>query len=408
MKCGLLGRKLGHSYSPQIHKYLGHYTYRLFEIEPEEIGDFIISGDYSGINVTIPYKKDVLPYCTKLSETAQKLGAVNTVVRKKDGSIIGHNTDYFGFYSMLCRSKLNVTSKKVLVLGTGGASATAQAVLTEQNANVVVISRNGANNYDNLYLHADASVIVNCTPVGMYPNTGMSPVNLSQFPLLEGVLHIIYNPARTKLLLDAEERGLVSMNGLWMLVAQAKESAEWFLGKNLDNSLIEKVYLKLKQQMQNIVLIGMPGCGKSTVGQILAGKLDKEFADADKEITDRAGCSIPQIFEKGGEPAFRTIETDVLSDLGKESGLVIATGGGCVTRDVNYPLLHQNGIIIWIQRSLSSLAKEGRPLSAATSAEEMYAVRQPMYARFADFTVLNNGAPEETATEITRILGDAE
>ena len=198
------------------------------------------------------------------------------------------------------------------------------------------------------------------------------------------------------------------MNGLWMLVAQAKESAEWFLGKNLDNSLIEKVYLKLKQQMQNIVLIGMPGCGKSTVGQILAGKLDKEFADADKEITDREGCSIPQIFEKGGEPAFRTIETDVLSDLGKESGLVIATGGGCVTRDVNYPLLHQNGIIIWIQRSLSSLAKEGRPLSAATSAEEMYAVRQPMYARFADFTVLNNGAPEETATEITRILGDAE
>ena len=233
MRCGLLGKKLGHSYSPQIHKYLGNYSYDLFEKSPEELERFLSEGDFTGINVTIPYKKDVLPYCHELSDRAKKLGAVNTLVRRKDGTLIGHNTDYFGFQSMVKRSGLDVYSKKVLVLGSGGASATVVAVLREMKADVIVISRSGENNYANIANHRDASIIVNTTPVGMYPYVGISPVDLGVFPNLEGVLDIIYNPAKTQLLLDAEARGLIVENGLWMLVAQAKESAEWFCMKNI-------------------------------------------------------------------------------------------------------------------------------------------------------------------------------
>ena len=231
MHCGLLGKKLGHSYSPQIHSYLGDYPYTLYEKTPEELETFLRTGDFTGLNVTMPYKKDVIPYLDKLTDRAASLGAVNTIVRQKDGTLIGHNTDYFGFHSMLKRSGLEVTGKKVLVLGSGGASATAQYVLKQEGAEVVVISRNGENNYHNLERHSDASVIVNATPVGMYPDVGVSPVSLELFPYLEGVLDIVYNPARTQILLDAEKRGLIAENGLWMLVAQAKESAEWFTGQ---------------------------------------------------------------------------------------------------------------------------------------------------------------------------------
>ena len=230
MKCGLLGRKLGHSYSPQIHAHLGDYPYTLFEKEPEEIEDFLKTGDFTGINVTVPYKKTVIPYLDQLTEMAQKMGAVNTIVRRS-GKLIGHNTDPFGFLTMLEDSGLQVSGKKVLVLGSGGASNTAVAVLKDLGAQVVIISRSGENNYENLDLHRSAAVIVNCTPVGMYPNAGISPIDLDLFPHLEGVLDMIYNPARTKLLLDGEKRGLVAVNGLLMLVAQAKESAEWFLGQ---------------------------------------------------------------------------------------------------------------------------------------------------------------------------------
>ena len=405
MNCGLLGRKLGHSYSPQIHQHFGDYSYRLFEKEPEDIADFILNGDFNGINVTIPYKKDVLPFCSELSDTAKKLGAVNTIVRKKDGRIVGHNTDYFGFMSMVKKSGLHVAGKKVLILGSGGASATAQAVLKELHANFVVISRMGENNYQNLDLHSDASLIINCTPVGMYPNPGVSPIDISLFPMLEGVLDMIYNPARTKLLMDAEQRNLISMNGLWMLVAQAKDSAEWFMEKKLDDSIIEAVYQFLISQMHNIILVGMPGCGKSTVGKLLSKKLNKQFVDADEEICTFSNRTIPEIFQNDGEATFRSIETEVLCKLGMKSGIVLATGGGCVTKDRNYPLLHQNGTIVWIQRDLSKLDKKGRPLSSVTTAEEMFAHRRPMYERFADLTVENNGEPKETVSRIIQLLG---
>lgn len=404
MQCGLLGGKLGHSYSPQIHGRLGSYGYSLFEKSAEELADFLQNGNFVGLNVTIPYKKAVIPFCAGLSDRARKLGAVNTIVRRPDGSLIGHNTDYFGFQSMLKRSGLSVKGKKVLVLGSGGASATAVAVLQEAQAIVVVISRRGENNYENLHLHKDAAVIVNTTPVGMYPNVGQSPVDLDAFPQLEGVLDVVYNPARTQLLLDAEKRGIVAKNGLWMLVAQAKESAEWFTGAKISNDVIADIHAQLRRQMENIILVGMPGCGKSTIGQQLAQQMGKTFVDADEEIIKLAGISIPEIFDREGEAGFRAWETKVLENLGKQSGLVIATGGGCVTQERNYPLLHQNGTIIWLKRDVDSLPTDGRPLSQKGKLQQMYAVRQPMYRRFADTTIKNSGSIEDAVNQILEVL----
>ncbi len=403
MKCGLLGGKLSHSYSPQIHSHLGSYCYSLFEKNPEELEDFLKNGDFTGLNVTIPYKKAVIPYCAELSPRAKKLGAVNTVVRRPDGALIGHNTDYFGFERMLLSSGLNVAGKKVLVLGSGGASGTAVAVLKAHSAIAVTISRSGENNYGKLHLHSDAAVIVNATPVGMYPNVDASPIDLALFPRLEGVLDLIYNPARTSLLLDAESRGLVAVNGLEMLVAQAKESAEWFTGTQIPDNVIPVILRKLKNQMENIILIGMPGCGKTTVGKLIAQKTGKNFIDADAYLVETAKKTIPEIFAESGEAGFRKLETEILAELGKESGLVIATGGGCVTRECNYPLLHQNGTVFWLQRDIAQLPTDGRPLSQATELSKMYSIRQPLYERFADYTVDNNADPENAADTIIHI-----
>lgn len=400
MKCGLLGQKLGHSYSPQIHRKLADYEYSLYERQPDELESFLKHGDFTGLNVTLPYKKSVIPFLDELSPTAARLGAVNTIVRRADRTLIGHNTDYFGFKSMVQRSGLSPKGKKVLVLGSGGASNTAVAVLEELAAQTIVISRSGDNNYHNLPLHADAAIIVNATPVGMYPNVGVTPVNLNLFPRLEGVLDIVYNPARTQLLLDAEKRGLVAMNGLWMLVAQAKESAEWFTGQSISDEQIVAIHRELKTQMENIILIGMPGSGKSTVGQLLAQRLNRRFVDADQEIVEKAGMSIPDIFAEQGESGFRALETKVLSELGKQSGLVIATGGGCVTRQENYNLLHQNGRIFCLNRELSALPTDGRPLSQAVKLEEMYRTRKSLYDYFADYQIPNN----DLDTAVTQIL----
>ena len=404
MKCGLLGRKLGHSYSPQIHNLLGDYSYVLFEKEPEELENFLKNGDFSGLNVTIPYKKEVIPYLSELSPTAKKMGCVNTVLRRSDGTLYGHNTDYFGFTSLVRHAGLSVAGKKVLVLGSGGASNTAVAALKDLGASPVVISRSGENNYQNLYRHADAAAIVNTTPVGMYPNTGVSPIDLGRFPHLEGVLDVIYNPARTQLLLDAEKLGIPRENGLWMLVAQAKEAAEVFTGGKISDAVIEKIYRQLSHQMKSIVLIGMPGCGKTTIGTLLAEKLGRTLADADEKIIALAGKSIPEIFSQEGESVFRNWETQALTELGKQSGLVIATGGGCVTQKRNYPLLHQNGYLVWLERDWSKLPTDGRPLSQTNDLGKMYAARKPLYEAFADIRVENAGTPEETVQKILDAL----
>ena len=402
MKCGLLGRKLSHSYSPQIHAQLADYPYVLFEKEPDDLDAFLKSGEFTGINVTVPYKQAVIPHLDELTPLAEKLGAVNTIVRK-NGKLIGHNTDYFGFRYMLSQLSVDLRDKKALVLGSGGASKTVCAVLQDLGCQAVIISRTGEDNYENVSGHADAALIVNTTPVGMYPDVGVSPLSLSGFPKLEGVLDVIYNPARTALLLEAEKLGIPAVNGLSMLVAQAKEAAEWFSGKTIPDECIPTIQAKLEQDMGNIVLIGMPGCGKSTVGQILSAKTGRPLVDSDAAIVARAGKFIPEIFAQDGEEVFRELETSVLEDLGKRSGLIIATGGGCVTKARNYPLLHQNGRIFWIQRDLNALATDGRPLSQTNSLEEMYQTRAPLYAAFADFCV-ENTTPDAAAAEILRIL----
>ena len=405
MKCGLLGRILGHSYSPRIHSMLGDYSYELFEKEPEQLEDFLKNGDFSGINVTVPYKKEVIPCLDELSPIARKLGAVNTIVRR-NGRLIGHNTDYFGFSSMVRESGFHPAGKKVLVLGSGGASNTAVAVLEEMGADVVVISRSGVNNYGNLHLHEDASAIVNTTPLGMYPHVGVSPVDLDKFSQLEAVLDVIYNPARTQLLLDAEKRGILAENGLLMLVAQAKEAAQWFTNEAIDNTVISSIHRILKQQMENIILIGMPGCGKSTIGKLLAEQTGRKFVDADAALEQNAGCSIPEIFAADGEAAFRDLETQTLAEFGKQSGMVIATGGGCVTRNCNYPLLHQNGTIFWIRRDLNRLPTDGRPLSQTNRLEDMYQIRKPLYESFADHTIENDGGIQDAVQAILQIMED--
>ncbi len=399
MQYGLLGRHLSHSYSPQIHRQLASYDYKLFEVEPEDLYDFLDSNRYCGLNVTIPYKKTVAAYCDELSDEAKKLGSVNTVVRK-NGKLYGYNTDYYGFRSMLMQSRLNVAGKKVLILGSGGASVTANAVLQEAGAYVITVSRTGENNYTNIYNHADSYLIVNATPVGMYPDNGTSPVDLNNFPHLAGVLDMIYNPARTQLLIDAENKGLITQNGLWMLVAQAKQSAQIFTQAEIPDSKIASIHNLLRNQMENIILIGMPGCGKSTIGKLLADKLNRRFVDIDSEIEKNAALSIPEIFALSGEDTFRSIESNVLSESGKQSGLVISTGGGCVTRPHNYSLLHQNGKIIWLTRNIEMLPTQGRPLSQTTPLSKMYHIRKPLYEAFADFTVSNDESPDITVSKI--------
>lgn len=403
MKFGLLGRHLGHSYSPMIFALMGGYEYLLHEREPEDIESLLRDEPFDGLNVTIPYKKDVIPFLDEVDDLAKRLGSVNTIV-KRNGRLTGHNSDYYGFSALLRRSGIQVEGKKTLVLGTGGASVTVVAVLQDLGAKVVVISRSGENNYGNLHLHADARLIVNATPVGMYPNNGKAALDLALFPHLEGVLDLIYNPAKTQLLLDAERLGIPGFNGLWMLVAQAKKSAEWFMDTELPDSLIEDIHHALRDKMENVALIGMAGCGKTTIGRMLAQETGRIFVDIDEEIEKAAGKSIPDIFAQDGEEVFRDWESQMLAEFGKRSGQVIATGGGCVTRQRNDPLLHQNSRIIWIQRDPALLPTEGRPLSQKNDPAILYEQRKPMYHAFADAFVVSDGTKEECLAKVRKAL----
>lgn len=404
LRCGLLGGKLGHSYSPAIHHELGDYAYRLYEKTPEELPAFLTGGSFDGLNVTIPYKKAVMPYCAALSGTAQRVGCVNTLVRRADGTLYGDNTDVFGFERMLRATAVCPEGKKALVFGSGGASATACDVLGRAGAQVVCISRSGADNYENLSRHRDAQILVNTTPLGMYPNNGAAPADLRAFPHCACVLDVIYNPARTALLLQAEALGIPHAGGLEMLVAQAVRSSEQFTGCTIPDARIAEITRTLSRAMQNIVLIGMPGCGKSTIGRLLAARLGRELLDADAAVEAAAGCTIPEIFRAGGEAAFRAQETAALRSLGARSGCVIATGGGCVTRAENYPLLHQNSVIVWLRRDAAHLSTRGRPLSQGADLPAMYAARAPLYARFSDCVADNNGTPEQTVENILEVL----
>lgn len=395
-----MGEKLGHSYSPQIHKYLASYEYLLYEKGREEVTDFLKNGAFDALNVTIPYKKVAFAACDRLSDTAKRLGSVNTIVRGADGKLFGHNTDYYGFRYTVQSSGIAVQGKKAVVMGNGGVSSTVVAVLEDLGAaKIVVVDLNLEDNYTNIDRHFDAHIIVNATPVGMYPHNGNKLVDLALFTNCIGVFDLIYNPSKTALLLQAETLGIPHRNGLAMLVAQAKESAEYFADTKIAETKIQEILEELEREMKNIVLIGMPGCGKSTVGRALAQKLGREFVDADEALVKRYG-PIPEIFKTKGEDAFRKMETEVLSDLGRQKSLVIATGGGCVTREENYPLLHQNGQIIWIERDIAALPTDGRPISQSTALSALYALRKPLYERFADKRVQNDSSVEKVVEEI--------
>lgn len=401
---GLLGEKLGHSFSPQIHKQLGDYEYRLFEVKPEDLADFLHSGTFSGLNVTIPYKKAVLPYLAEISDKAKAIGSVNTITVLPDGSLRGDNTDYDGFLYLVQKSGVPVRGKKALVLGTGGASLPVKKVLSDLGAwEIISVSRSGENNYQNISRHFDADLIVNTTPVGMYPNNLQTPLPLNGFANLAGVLDIVYNPQKTKLILDAERRNIPAFSGLTMLVAQAKRAAELFLRTEIDNRKNDEIYESLSRQMKNIVLVGMPGCGKSTVGKALAKRFSRPFFDADDEIVKRAGKPIPEIFKAEGEAGFRRLETEVLSDLCKKSGTVIATGGGAVTVPENHDILRQNSFVIFINRDVAVLPTNGRPLSQQNDLGEMFAKRLPMYRAVCDFETDGNGSIQTVTDRIAEV-----
>ena len=404
-RCGLIGEKLGHSFSPAIHGKLADYEYKLYELSPEQVGPFLEKKEYDGLNVTIPYKKTVIPYCDELTEAAKSIGSVNTIVKRPDGTLLGHNTDYDGFMWLLKNAGAEVKGKKALVLGTGGASVTVQAALRDLGAaQVVVVSRSGEDNYENIARHSDAKILVNATPVGMYPKTSVSPVDLDVFTALEGVFDVVYNPAKTQLLLEAEKRGIPCANGLGMLVAQAKAACERFTGQPIADEKVYTIKAEMERNTRNVMLIGMPGSGKSTVGAALAESLGRKLVDVDERIVELAGCSIPEIFLKDGEEGFRQIEHQALCEVSKESGLVIATGGGVVTRRENLDPMRQNSLIVWLLRDLSLLPKDGRPLSQANSLTEMFKVREPLYRAAADCIAENNSSLEDTVKQIMEAM----
>ena len=401
---GLLGETLGHSFSPQIHACLGDYEYKLFEVAPEDLGDFLCSGSFEGLNVTIPYKKAVMPYLAEISENAKAIGSVNTITVLPNGTLRGDNTDYDGFLYLVRRSGIAVNGKKALVLGTGGASLPVKKVLSDLGAREIIsISRTGENNYQNLEKHFDADLIVNTTPVGMYPNNLQAPLSLDGFSHLSGVLDIVYNPQKTQLILDAEQRGIPAFSGLTMLVAQAKRAAELFLNTNIDDRKNDEIYETLSRQMKNIVLVGMPGCGKSTVGKALAKRLSRPFFDADQEIVKRAGKSIPEIFQTEGESGFRKIETEVLFDLCRQSGAVIATGGGAVTVPQNHDILRQNSLVVFLNRDIAVLPTNGRPLSEQNDLHEMFRQRLPLYRAVCDYEVDGNSEIQTVTDRVAEV-----
>ena len=416
LRIGLLGERLSHSHSPAIHRELagGRYTYELFERAPHELEAFMKGHEWDALNVTIPYKQAVMPYLDVISDEAARIGAVNTVTRLADGRLHGDNTDYFGFSSTLRACGCAVAGKKALVLGNGGAAATAVAVLSDMGAHVVVLARSQdtvggviPELYDTVYeRHADAAVVVNCTPVGMYPRlVGQTLIHPAMLPNLTAVFDMVYNPARTALLQEARDAGIPAYNGLLMLVAQAKAACERFTGESLPDSCIPPIVESISRQTENVILIGMPGSGKSTVGRLLANTMGRRFVDTDRLIVEMAGKSIPAIFAEDGEEVFRALEHEVVLRVGMESGQVIATGGGVVTRAENHAPLSQNGRLVFLHRDLDKLSREGRPLSESTPLSAMLEARLPLYRAFADCEADNNATPEDTVRRILQALG---
>lgn len=407
MRYGLIGEKLGHSFSKDIHERIADYTFDLIPLSKEEFKTFMEKKEFTALNVTIPYKKDVIPYLDEMDEHAKAIGAVNTIVNR-DGKLKGYNTDFTGFLYMVKKHNVHMEGKKVLIIGNGGASAAIQAVVQHESAGsmviVDVVPGNGAISYDEMFSsHLDAEIIINTSPIGMYPRIGNAPIDISMFHKCEAVLDVIYNPILTRLCFEAQEMDIKRVNGLEMLIAQAKQSVEFFLDKSIDNQIIDDIYQDMLRERCNIVLIGMPSAGKTTIGKMLENRMQKEFIDLDDIIIEKAGKSIPEIFEESGEAGFRAIETEAAIEVSKLNNKIIATGGGTIKHKVNMDYLRQNGITIFIDRDVDKLISSdpNRPLSKSTDAlEKMHAERLPLYQKYAAYVAVNNSDIESTITEI--------
>lgn len=413
MKYGLIGEHLGHSFSKQIQTRIAEienvkdYDYQLVELDKEEFKEFMEKKDFKGINVTIPYKKDVIPYLDEMDESAKAIGAVNTIINVDD-KLKGYNTDFGGFLYMVKAHNVHMEGKKVLIIGNGGACAAVKAVCKHENAkDIVIVSRSanrGAISYDEMYTsHLDADIVVNTSPVGMFPNIVNAPIDVSWFHKLECVLDVVYNPILTRLCFEAQEADIKRVIGLEMLIAQAKYAFEIFENMSFDDSIIDEIKKEMLKDRCNIVLIGMPSAGKTTIGKMLEEKLGKEFFDLDDMIIAKAGKSIPEIFQESGETGFRAIETEVAIEASKMNNKIIATGGGVVKHKVNMDFLRLNGITIFIDRDIDKLISSdpNRPLSSSKQAlQQMYKERYPLYQKYAAYIAVNNANIDETVDDI--------
>ena len=414
MKYGLIGEHLPHSFSKEIHAKIADYTYELCELEKHELDGFMTKKDFIAINVTIPYKKDVIPYLTEIDENAKKIGAVNTIINR-DGALYGYNTDFFGMSALIRRIGVELFGRKVAILGTGGTSNTAIAVCEALGARQTVVvgrsAKNGAISYSDLYRdHTDVDYIINTTPCGMYPypdgneTISATPVNLSAFPSLKGVTDAVYNPLRTNFIMDARERGIPAEGGLYMLVAQAVVAAEKFMGKSIDPSVTDRIFSEIQASKENIVLSGMPGSGKSTVGKYLAKTLNRKLIDTDEEIVRQTGKEITEIFAEIGSEGFRKIEVEVIARVSSENqGAVIATGGGAILRDDNVRALKRGGKIYFLNRPIEDIVPTAdRPLALDRAAlEARFRERYARYLSTCDREIINTQSPEIAAKMIT-------
>ena len=407
MRYGLIGNPLGHSHSPFLHERMGGEGYALLELPESALSGFFAAKAFDGVNVTIPYKRAVIPLLDEVDDTARECGAVNTVINR-GGRLIGYNTDLYGMRFALDAAGISLAGKRVVILGSGGTSHTARALAAREGAaSVRVVSRSGEYDYSDLSPLADAEILLNTTPVGMFPHMDAEPLSLSAFPALEGFFDAVYNPLRTRLALAADERGIKRADGLLMLAAQAKASRELFTGGEIPGrsdrravAVIMGAYRALFLSLTNIVLIGMPGSGKTTVGGELAALLGRELVDTDELVERKAGRSIPDIFAEDGEAAFRDLEQKAVFNAGSMQGKVIATGGGAVLRPENRLSLAANGFVVYLRRDTDCLAREGRPLSLSGDLAAMLAARDPVYSAFADLIVINSGDPKTVATKI--------